>query len=154
QYGNQEAAHQGHHGDGWGTIDGGQQKRFGHDDGEEDKGAALIDEVVVAEGAVDGEVENGDAAAGEDLPEVAPPLAITVMAEPDEDERGGDTKHDAAEFADPPVLEGVLEEVHGGAEDQQHGDPSQPLAADDLFQVLLGLCDLGRRRRSSGAHDG
>lgn len=136
----QQTAGQCQQGDGGRVVSRRQQGRQRHQDGQEGAAFPPRQEGIETEGRVGGQVQRDDAGRGADFAEDAALLQMATESGQTEAGADQDADGDAAEFADPVVVEGVLEEEGGGEDEQNHGEPPQP-SPDPPLQVA------GRRGR-------
>ena len=136
----EQTAGQRQQGDGGRVVSHRQQGRECHQDGQEDAAFLPRQKGIETEGRVGGQVQRDDAGRGEDFAKDAALLQMAAEAGQAEAGADHDADGDAAEFADPVIVEGVLEEEGDGEDEQNHRQPPQP-SPDPPLQVA------GRRGR-------
>ena len=94
--------------------------------------------MVISERAVNREVQDDDAAAGENFREITPAPAVPFVAAPNQRQPRHHPQGDPPQFADPAVLEGILQEKRRGDDNEGNGHQADPAPSDDQLEAFRG----------------
>src|ERR1043165_2284059 len=124
QHGRQKAADERHYGNRRGVIEQGQRGGACNQNYQPDKSHLLWDQMVITEGRVRRQIERSDAPPCKNLRECPPPSPMIAIAEREHRDAGDDANRHAAKFANPAIIERVLEKKRGGKQNQRHRRPT------------------------------
>ena len=111
--------------------------RSGSDENHQEQGGYLVKQMIETEGSKNGEIQNGNAASKNRHRVPTHFFAMQRLSPGNKSQSGQHADHDAAGFANPLVVDGVLQKVSHPENDGSHADLVQKVAANFGLKTLL-----------------